>query len=46
MHKLGCDEVSVEGTLVEGMWRSVSEYTAARVGKASQMVEAEIGRSP
>jgi hypothetical protein len=46
VHKPGCVEASEGGTLVEGTKGSVSGYTAARVGKASQIGEAEIGQSP
>jgi hypothetical protein len=43
---LSCVEALEEETLVEGTRGSVSRYTAARVGKASQIGEAEIGQSP
>ena len=45
VHKSGCVEASA-GTLVGGTRGSVSRYTAARVGKVSQIGEAEIGQSP
>jgi hypothetical protein len=46
VHKLGCVKVLEEGTLVERTRGSVSRYMTARVGKASQIGEAEIGQSP
>jgi hypothetical protein len=46
VHKLGCVEASEEGTSVEGTRRSVSRYTPARVGRASQIGGEEIGQSP
>lgn len=46
MHKSGCVEAPEEGRLVEGTRCSVSRNTAARVGKASQIGEEEIGQSP
>lgn len=48
VHKSGCVEPEAleEGMLVERTRGSVSRDTAARVGKASQIGEAEIGQSP
>jgi len=46
VHKSDCVEALEEGTLVEGTWNSVSRNTAERVGKSSQIGEAEIGQNP
>jgi hypothetical protein len=43
VHKPGCVNALEEGMLVERMWGSASGYTAAGVGRASKIEEAEIG---
>ena len=46
VHKSDCVKVLEEGTLGKKSRGSRSGYTAARVGKASQIGEAEIRQSP